>query len=215
MRVALLLSGQYRNGKELIHNLYESIIKQYEPDIFISYNYDTNVEVNLDILNQLYNPKQIQFDKYPMLSVDSNNVATETNPNSLVRMLYGIDKVNELKSNYEVANGFKYDFVIRTRFDLEYSQPLELKNFNDITIPIGWDHRGGYNDTFAYGSSEAMDYYASLINNLQTYLNEGALLHPELLLKYHLDKGQYGILRSSIPIKLRGIELDKLEYRQK
>ena len=215
MRVALLLSGQFRNGKDLIHNLYKSIINQYQSDIFISYNYDTDTDTNLDILNQLYNPKGIQFDKYPMLSVHSNNVATETNPNSLVRMLYGINKANRLKSDYEVANGFKYDFVIRTRFDLEYSQPLELKNFNDITIPIGWDHRGGYNDTFAYGSSEAMDYYASLINNLQTYLNEGALLHPESLLKYHLDKGPYGILRSSIPIKLRVMELDKLEYRQK
>jgi hypothetical protein len=215
MRVALLLSGQFRNGKDLIYNLFESIIKQYQPDIFISYNYDTDIEVNLDILNQLYNPKGIQFDKYPMLSAYSNNVAAETNPNSLVRMLYGIDKANRLKSDYEVANGFKYDFVIRSRFDLEYSHPLELKNFNDITIPIGWDHRGGYNYTFAYGSSEAMDYYSSVYNNLQTYLNEGALLHPESILKYHLDKGPYGILRTHIPTTLRGMQLDKLEYRQK
>jgi hypothetical protein len=215
MRVALLLSGQFRNGKELIRNLYESIISKYQPDIFISYNYDTNPDANLDILNELYNPTGIQFDKYPMLSAHSNNIAQETNPNSVVRMLYGIDKVNKLKSEYELANGFKYDFVIRTRFDLEYLQPLQLRNFYDITIPIGWDHRGGYNDTFAYGSSESMDYYASLINHLQTYLNEGALLHPESLLRYHLDRGPYGVLRSSVPIKLRGIELDKLEYRQK
>jgi hypothetical protein len=215
MRVALLLSGQFRNGKELIYNLYDSIIKQYQPDIFISYSYDTNVEVNLDILNQLYYPKEIQFNKYPDLFAYSNNIAQETNRQSLLRMLYGINRVNALKSYYEQTNEFKYDFVIRTRFDLEYTQPLELKNFNDITIPIGWDHRGGYNDTFAYGSSEAMDYYSSLFSNLETYLNEGALLHPESILKYHLDKGPYGILRTSIPIKLRDMQLDKLEYRQK
>ena len=215
MRVALLLSGQFRNGKELIYNLYDSIIKQYQPDIFISYNYDTDTEVNEGTLNELYYPKEIQFNKYPNLFAYSKNTAPETNRQSLVRMLYGIDRANVLKSDYEVANGFKYDFVIRTRFDLEYLQPLELKNFNDITIPIGWDHRGGYNDTFAYGSSEAMDYYSSLFNNLETYLNEGALLHPESILKYHLDKGPYGILRFHYPIKLRGMELSKLEYRQK
>ena len=221
MRVALLLSGEIRNWEDPYKSLYNNILVKYNPDIFINYNWESDIEMNVGKINEIWAPKELVFDKYRndyynvLFNSNTGNKAPETNRDSVFKMWYGISKANKLKSDYEVANGFKYDFVIRSRFDLEYTQPLELKNFNDITIPIGWDHRGGYNDTFAYGSSEAMDYYASLFNNLQSYLIEGALLHPESILKYHLDKGPYGILRTSIPIKLRDMQLDKLEYRQK
>jgi hypothetical protein len=215
MRVALLLSGQLRNGQELLLNLYESIIKKYSADIFIAYNYDVDVEANIDTFNKLYNPKEISFNKYPQFNFNWSNKAPETDAQSVFKQWYGIYQAERLKANYEQENGFTYDAVIRARFDLEYENELEINFDNDIWIPIGWNHRGGINDTFAYGNAVSMYYYAQLYPNLQQYLNEGALLHPEFLLKYHLDKLPYGIMRTHYPIKLRDMQLDKLDYRQK
>ena len=40
MKTALLLSGQLREWKMPYQSLWENFIKDYQPDIFISYHYD-------------------------------------------------------------------------------------------------------------------------------------------------------------------------------
>jgi hypothetical protein len=224
MKIALLLSGQFRDGKECFKSIKSNLLDVYNPDVFISYFYEksTPSECNISDLINLYNPKGIKFDYTPLELIDVLNKIPsftkppETNPISLFNMWYGIKKVNELKSNYENENKFKYDVVIKCRFDINLIEIINIKErINTIHIPIGWDHRGGYNDIFAYGDSQCMDYYCSTFNYLIEYLNDGNLLHPESLLKVHLDKSDASIMRHSMKMSLRGMNIHELEYRIK
>jgi hypothetical protein len=215
MRVALLLSGGLDDGYNSIH---KNIIQKYNADVFFAYGWDSATISEEDFIHK-WKPTEFYYGKFPAIiqanikALERFDKHPETNPESLEKMCWGIYTANQLKSKYEQLNGFKYDFVIRCRPDLIIHNPLELKP-NDIFIPIGWDHRGGYNDTFAYGSSEQIDWYAELYNNLIDYAPHQKL-HPESFLKTHLNKSPYGIMRFNYPITLRGMDLDKLDYRIK
>ena len=218
MRVALLLSGGFVDGIESYNSINENIIQRLNADVFFSYGYDSAIVNEDDFVNQ-WKPTSYYYGKFPEIiepnirALQRYDKHPETNPESLEKMWWGINSANRLKLNYEQQNGFKYDFVIRCRPDLIIHNPLELKP-NDIFIPIGWDHRSGYNDTFAYGSSEQIDWYAELYNNLIPYAPHQKV-HPESFLKLHLSKSPYGIMRWHYPITLRGMDLDKLDYRIK
>jgi hypothetical protein len=218
MRVALLLSGGLSDSNDAYNSIQQNIIQKYNTDIFFSYGFDSEVISKEQFINQ-WKPTEFYYGKFPAITQPNTRALErfdkhpETNPESLEKMWWGIYSANRLKSNYEQLNGFKYDFVIRCRPDLVIHNPLELKP-NDIFIPIGWDHRGGYNDTFAYGSSEQIDWYAELYNKLIPYAPYGKV-HPESFLKLHLSKSPYGIMRFNYPITLRGMDLDKLDYRIK
>lgn len=219
MRVAVLLSGKYRNSHNESVYIKRHLIDKYNADVFINYTYDTNIDINPSELINLYNPKNIQFTQLPdtvinmVSTVSEYSKATESNTLSIFSMWYGIKKTNELKIKYELENNFKYDVVVRARFDTEIINKVELKLVkNSIFIPIGSDHRGGYNDLFAYGSTNTMDYYCSTFDNLIQYITDGEIIHPERLLKYHLDKHNFTFIRSNIPLKLRGRLVNEMDY---
>lgn len=220
MRVALLLSGQFRNSYKEYKSIKEKLIDKYNTDVFISYTHTKN---NLDVipsdLLELYKPKNLEFIEIPaklssdVESIKGFNRALETNPTSLYSMWYGIKKTNDLKIKYELENNFKYDIVIKSRFDIEFRETIKLhKEPNSLSIPIGSDHRGGYNDLFAYGSSDIMDYYTSVYDYITDYIKEGCLIHPERILKHHLDKKDFKFYRRFIPIILRGTTITEVDY---
>jgi hypothetical protein len=222
MKVAVLLSGKFRNSYEEYKSIKKNLIDKYNADIFINYIYDNTIDINPIELINLYNPKNIQFTQLPNTVIDMVDMvsnyskADESNTLSIFSMWYGIKKTNELKVNYELENNFKYDVVIRARFDTEILNKVELKLVqNSIFIPIGSDHRGGYNDLFAYGSSNTMDYYCSTFDNLIQYIIDGELIHPECLLRYHLDKHNFTFIRTNIPLKLRGRLVNEVDYSVK
>jgi hypothetical protein len=221
MKVALLLSGKFRDGNDCIESIQSYIIKKYNADVFIDYSFnqnDTEADI-LDRLKILYKPKKISYGTYPaeLENIIKNShfykKNIESNPESLFKMWYSIKKANELKTQYEIENGFEYDIVIKSRFDLKILDNINFKkDFNSIFIPIGWDHRDGYNDLFAYGDSKSMDYYCNLYNYLINYLKDGHLIHPETLLKVHLNKSKIVLVRTSIKTSLRGLNTHELEY---
>jgi hypothetical protein len=222
MKVAVLLSGKFRNSYEEYKSIKKNLIDKYNADIFINYIYDNTIDINPIELINLYNPKNIQFTQLPNTVIDMVDMvsnyskADESNTLSIFSMWYGIKKTNELKVNYELENNFKYDVVIRARFDTEILNKVELKLVqNSIFIPIGSDHRGGYNDLFAYGSSNTMDYYCSTFDNLIQYIIDGELIHPECLLRHHLDKHNFTFIRTNIPLKLRGRLVNEVDYSVK
>lgn len=222
MRVAVLLSGQFRNSYKEYETIKKNLIDRYNADVFIYYTYKDNIEVDISNLINLYNPVNIEFEEYPdkindlVQSVSHIEKAPESNTSSIFYMWYGIMKANELKQKYENHNSFNYDLVVRCRFDTEIINPVVLKDLpNSIFIPIGSDWRGGYNDLFAYGKSNSMNYYTSLFNNLPMWIQESNFIHPERLLKYHLDKMNFELMRTNIPLKLRGVLMNEAEYGTK
>lgn len=223
MRVAVLLSGQFRDSYKEFQTIKKNLIDKYDADVFIYYTPSADIDFNPTRLINLYNPIHIEVGEYPIeintLIEKSNQFITapESNVTSIFYMWYGIMKVNELKIKYENDNLFKYDLVVRSRFDTELLNSVTLKDLpNSIFLPIGADHRGGYNDLFAYGKSDNMNYYTSLYNNLLQYITDGELIHPERLLKQHLDnKIDFELMRTNIPLKLRGILVNEVDYRIK
>ena len=219
MSVAVLLSGQLRDWKLTWPTIKENIIDIYNADVFFCYGWEAPEIDEVEFVST-FNPTDYWYGNFPShLTPTINGLETkdkhpETNVNSFVKGLWGIYQANVLKSKFEKQNGFKYNFVVRCRPDLYIEQPLELKR-DGVNIPIGWDHRGGYNDTFAYGDSESMDWYANLYNRLWSFSNGLLKVHPETNLKHNLDSGTFPIWRFHFPIRLRDMELSQLEYRQK
>jgi hypothetical protein len=221
MKVALLLSGQFRNGKECYQSIYDNLISHYDTDVFISYYYE-EPDVTFEELDELYKPKYIMYEKYEKDLIDKFNLTnnflhyTESNPSSLCKMWFGNMMVNILKDDYEKNNDMKYDVVIKCRFDVNILEKIELKlPNNQIYIPIGWDHMDGVNDVFAYGDSDSMNHYLNAYYSLDGFIHEGRFIHPEMLLKAHLMRGNMMVLRNSIKMSLRGMKIHEQEYKMK
>jgi len=120
-------------------------------------------------------------------------------------MFYKIHDANQLKKEYESANGFKYDTVIRVRTDLEYKDLNEVveisagyhadDEISTTTNDSGREDDLFLNDTFAIGSSASMDVYANVFEGLKSYWDVSE--YPdfpldkraaECLLGYHVKK---------------------------
>lgn len=218
MRACVLLSGQIRNNKDVYMSIKNNLIDVYNADVFIStWTPTSKDDSTIDELISNYNPVAIEVESYDLdfyktikQAVSTNYILTpETNIVSVFSMYYKILKANLLKEVYEKINGFTYDIVIRTRFDLSIDSPLNyiIPDENLLYIPKGWDWRCGYNDVFAIGNSKSMNYYSNTFNNLIQILNYGHILHPESLLKVHLDMGGLQIIRPVMDLSLRGIKL--------
>jgi hypothetical protein len=213
MKVALCLSGQTRNWIGCRDTIKKYIIEPLNADVFFhtwsvkgekvgltTIPNDTPIVGNLSeffkpIVSEIEVPN---YDNFKKLDI-SNYFNT-------LMMHYSIWKANELKRIYEVDNGFKYDLVIRCRFDLEihkfdindtlsnivntiYLPPN--KNI-DIVFPIPMEEKFQFNgisympnDQLAYSSSDGMDYYSKIWeierDNMHRYMN-----HPEGSLTDHL-----------------------------
>lgn len=224
MKVALLLSGRIRDGIKNYKFLEKNLLSKYDVDIFINYSYDEGDEESYSAkqIEKKFKPKLIRYSPYHenfkeyFKNFENIPHSNDVRPINLLKMLYSVKSANELKSIWESINGFKYDVVIKSRFDLKILEPINLKESIDtIFIPIGADHLDGYNDLFAFGDSISMDYYCNLYENILGYVKCGVEFHPEILLKHHLNIGFTNVYRFYLNAKLRDIEIVKTEYKTK
>lgn len=233
MKKALLISGNIRNLSEVYPSIKESILDIHNPDVFISSWIDTektreslhegtkNLEDSLsfDEVVELFKPKSFVLEDYSSdeiqkikkTAISYSHLGPQTgefNHISFFMMWYMIKRSLDLMINEESKNNIKYHHIFRTRFDLKIHDPLTLPPLqNEIVIPVGYDWRGGINDTFSYGYRDAMIYYCSLFDNIENYLSDGAYFHPESMLRFHLEKSKYKITRKMIKTSLRGINI--------
>jgi len=202
MRIAVCLSGQPRFLDNGYQQIFEKIISKYnDVDFFIhTWWNDHNLNAKganrnytfksdtLKLIMDYYKPRlilnepQIDFNIY-------NDVDYETiNPISPYSMFYSLKISNELKSYYENKNNFKYDVVIRCRFDILINKfDIDLSDIDLSYIHTDTVGNGFPNDQLAISSSENMDYYSSLYDRIDTYYNEGIRnFVGERLLRHHL-----------------------------
>ena len=124
-----------------------------------------------------------------------------TNAFNVCSGLCSLYKCNELKKEYEDEGGFKYDFVIRTRFDFGLSEPLNLDDYTQRVIyaPNDNSHNYGIADVFAIGSSYNMDIYSDVYNNIEDLLNSH---NPGIYTASYCDKpdnmGQEQLLQKQL-----------------
>jgi hypothetical protein len=207
MRTCVLLSGKSNNihshtykivdYKHYYDNIYKTIIYPFDSDVFIStWDFDDGIDELVDY----YNPKLIRVENYNFFSKRQDiisNIIDEIPENikflknNQYPMFYKIYDCNELKKEYELLNDFKYDLVIRCRFDLEFGwEPpngwldsfiKEMDNgeiedaINNDILYLRKDFfrkvcdRTG--DHFAFSNSKIMDIYSSIYLNIHKILN--------------------------------------------
>lgn len=202
MRIAVCLSGQPRFLDNGYQQIFEKIISKYNDVDFFIHTWWNDDELNakganrnytfksdtLKLIMNYYKPRlilnepQMDFNIY-------NDVDYETiNPISPYSMFYSLKISNELKSFYENKNNFKYDVVIRCRFDILINKfDIDLSDMDLSYIYTDTVGNGFPNDQLAISSSENMDYYCSLYDRIDTYYNEGIRnFVGERLLRHHL-----------------------------
>jgi hypothetical protein len=188
MRIALCLSGLPRQVEETYPYLKKAILDRYDVDVFAhtwledpwregshekylapKSEYETRVNDVTKIL-RLYKPKSFQIDQYHILQdyyLSNPNYILYTRYCSMLESVY---LANEQKKRYEEQNHFKYDCVIRCRFDYGLISEIDFGSYdiqNHIYVraaeqPI----HEQINDMFAFGSSERMDIWCDLFNNM-------------------------------------------------
>ena len=220
MKSCILLSGQIRDAEKWFPSIKKNLIDVYDADVFIStWIPDLSIETNTSIekLVELYKPIGLEIENFEETKYDLTRIIEsvnfiyppETKPLNVLSMYYKIMKANNLKKLHEINYNFNYDVVIRSRMDLHFVHECSylIPNEETILIPKGWDWRNGLNDLFAIGGTDAMNYYSDLFLNFEKIISETGWLHPESLLKHHLQKQNYNIYRPEIKITFDGKSL--------
>jgi len=208
MKIAICLSGHLRRFELTAANLLKYVKSNYECDIFLhtwdrmGYTSVYKTDITQDLthkylsrIEHLYKPKKIivenslfieelklQGDQYaPHLKGGPKPVG------HMASMFYKIYAANELRKQYELESGSKYDWVIRCRPDLLFhgltNIPLEKTN-NIVYVP---KHLSGNNwicDQFAIALPEEMDLYSSFFFDIPTYFSSQKEYRPEIFMDY-------------------------------
>ena len=126
-------------------------------------------------------------------------------PQWFLSMCYSIMESNRLKKEYEIHSGFKYDCVVRHRFDMNFLPPPI--NFSELDMQHLYAMRHSHNqysfhDTFAFSNSENMDYYSDLFNRVDDYYKAGIEFCPEIMLGWHIINGDFKIIQMTYPFEI-------------
>lgn len=219
MRIAVCLSGQPRFLEKGYRQIFENIISKNDNiDFFIHTWWDKNnseesikgyngdklddfgkvrkchyTSNTLEMIMRYYSP--IIMMNEPQIYFDTpKDVNYETmNPQSLYSMLYSIKISNDLKKAYELKSGFKYDIVIRSRFDIIFEKlDIDLSTIDYSKVYTDEVGDGFSNDQFAISSSDTMDYYSNLFDMLDVYNKNGFKgFIGERLFTHHLKDKLY------------------------
>lgn len=187
MKVALCLSGQARSVKEGYEFVKKNLLDVNDVTVFCHVWDSPNVE----LVSELYKPEVLvvekpidpDLSKYTRVPPPQPNWKVKNPALSTYAQLYAINKCNELKSIYEEQDGFKFDWVIRSRFDfaLNTQIPFELLDNNKLYIPNcrRVPTRDFGNDQFALSSSDNMNKYSETFNNIDKFYDNGTIMMCE------------------------------------
>lgn len=214
MRIALCLSGQPRGIPNSIHyTLSALVIPSNITDIFIHTWYDESLankpfdsaqpnknnklgiwKPHTDkILKEVFKPKGFMAEppkSFPQYAHLPN--MESANQCALASMFYSAYMANKLKCDYEKANNFVYDVVVKTRIDVFYHKPIIVQELIDENIKTSayvpemyhymrvndsfplknGDTYSSMSDTFIISSSPTMDKITSVILDFENHYHD-------------------------------------------
>lgn len=222
MKIALCLSGQMRFiQRGFVEVIHPYILENNTVDVFI-HSWDITPDqvgskflagnihpigelITQDLTSQtlnLYKPVSHVFEEqinFPELPHTDNHLPGFFSKN-VYSMFYSIYQSNKLKSEYEQLHNFKYDYVVRSRFDVKLNSKVNFDEFdsNVLNVPSGcFDPVNGYVDCFAFAKSDIMDVYSNLYNHLDQYINDtSSRLCGEYILKRHIDSNNIPVVNT-------------------
>ena len=162
--------------------------------------YNKSGKLNKEWLENLLKPKKICVEKVEDHREIINQSAlkvkekhnTWTRVYNIVSCWYVIYQCDLLRRKYELENNFKYDIVIRSRFDIEYTKDLVFDNKFTFASDVGGNSKDdGYGDGFFYGSSDDMTTICDLYINLEEIMSRVAF-NSHTAFKYWVDKNKPG-----------------------
>jgi hypothetical protein len=203
MKIALCISGHSRNYKFVYPN------SNFEADIFISsciqsglppeqikylayhyHDYISTKEANTEDIITQYNPKIWEFleDSYIPNELEKFKNTKTSNGYNLLHigmMFFRLYKANKFKKVWEYQNNFKYDFVIRSRFDIK----IDELNFDENKLHILIEDNI-CKDLLFYGPSYLIDQVCEIYEwfKYQTPESLYYFISAEHILKYYLDQ---------------------------
>ena len=215
-RIALCISGQPRSYKEAYPYIKKNIIdansNDAELDVFIHCWYDPdlagvpfketsehvkNVPVVVknapEEIKLLYKPKSMKVDLPENFDYRIKHEYLQkrdtTNPVASFSMWTSIYRCNELKKEYEKNHNFKYDYVIRGRFDCITLNPVLVTSYDSNAFHVNGIHETSTSvqDCLFLSSSNNIDLVAKMTDfipelfDIQQFYNNEMFL--SLLLK--------------------------------
>ncbi len=209
MKVAFCFCGQPRNVAKTLENIKESwgthqkldfFFHTWKPDGTTPYRIDTPSDFYFkgieNYLIKKLNPIKYEFEEQIIFEKqyeDSPHWPTRSvfipNPSQNIQsFFYSLKKSNDLKREYEIENNFRYDCVIRCRFDYIFTKQYNVRDFDLDYLNVKNDCKHteyAINDHVAVSSSENIDVYCSVIDNLENYYNQGIEFNTEVMLGYN------------------------------
>lgn len=158
-KIAVCISGQIRTAIEA-YSSFINFFKNEDIDVFVHTWYDPKINDHSEIIEKIktiYKPKSFQID----ISPDYNRL-------NFGVMLKSFMLSNELKKNYEIKNDFRYDVVVKYRFDILFKQyitfPTDSIQQRTLYYPFGNTgilnndyNNHGMTDLIFWGDSQTMD----------------------------------------------------------
>ena len=91
----------------------------------------------------------------------------------------------------------RYDLFVFVRLDTCYGQALDFAGMDqllqghDILLPLNGHWNNGWNDQFCASRAPVMHAYLGLFEHVKAYLVQGVMLHPETLLRHHMERHRF------------------------
>lgn len=205
MKIAVCFSGQARAVEYTHDNIQTHLLDELgDVDTFFNVCDDSDAYK----IEKYFNPTalQIEKDKY----VDPENYlfypTIRGTKAQYLRMLNSRQRVNDLRIDYGEKNKIKYDWIIASRLDVKYFNPVpDIHNLDSNIIYVPDFHNfkcvqgKGCNDRFAMGNDTNMTTYFNMVDSLHQYCSEGHRIHGESTLYLHLD--HHGIETQTLPVR--------------
>lgn len=210
MKVAVCISGHMRKFNNTFPSLNSNLLSRYDCDVFIStwdkmgyssaYKTDSTLDNTFNheaSINNLYNPKKFIIEDSSFieeLKAEGDIYAPHLKSvpkhvGHMASMFYKIYAANELRKQYQLETGVKYDWVIRCRSDLHFYRPIIIPNDKDkVYFYNKQSHNEWVDDQFAIGSEDNMDKYSSFYFSMPEYFKAKREYYPEKFMDYTIKK---------------------------
>jgi len=197
MKIAICLSGLPRQYKAGYEELKKWFLDRYDCDVYIHTWYDTQstfhtghkfapdlsyqfTEENYNELLELYQPKNYTFQK--PIPFDVNGIVSKLG----VKLNVSLSTFYSLQHSFNLIkeSGIEYDYIIRTRFDLKFTDYIssECNFLKDISLldsnQLNYFQYSDdpsvriseIDDLFAIGGFEVMEIYCNTFSYILNYL---------------------------------------------
>lgn len=185
MRVALCFSGAPRTWKSVYNSISENLIKPHNADVFLHVWYQESPQEQDELLSA-YCPKMSLLEKDNCIDLPRQYERQTPGFSSYntFSMYKSIWMCNSIKSAYENEEGFRYDWVIRMRYDLLVTHHFDLANMDNKLLYVpskhcshSWNTNQPFPrivcDTYALSNSDVMNMYSSVYLNINRFYLEG------------------------------------------